>query len=321
MADSFGPKPEIINPLVNAALAKAKGKPGTSGVWDVVRQLGQGNLTLINVVQSTPTSAFDPASLPGELSSSQSVMAIESDKGPLLVAFTARDVTSLLPPGAPEGIAEQQLPALQVANVAGKAPYFGLVIDPGSENGMVIPGDFLNAGLPAGKTNARAKAVLAILNKENTNDPSVREALVAAVAEGPMYTAINKAALDSTGQPQFPVVPIPDRVLRGDNSANSEPTGEGTEVAILFGTSPAEIAAALDLNEWVPAPVRMNDVVASVRKSANLKLAVINPQGPTLQVPIVNEAPAVDTGILYGEPTPEPGPSTEPDGGTREGED
>jgi hypothetical protein len=265
------------------------------------------------VIRGNASSAYDPTNLPGDLGGSQSVMAINTEKGPYLVAFTANHVKALLPPGAPPGVTEQQLPALEVATIAGKEPYFGLIIDPGSENSLAIPGDFLRAGLPSGKTNARAKAVLAILNRGNTNDPSIREALVAAVAEGPMYTAINKAALDEKGQPEFPVIPI-----------QAGPDGlpvSGGEAAIVFGTSPAEIAAAFDLKQWVPAPVRVNDVVTAVRRSANLKLAVIDPQGPTLQIPIADQEFKTNVADLLNEPTPEPGESTEPDGGTREGED
>lgn len=309
MVDSIGPKPEIINLGVNEALARAKGNPGPSSVWDVVRQLGQGELTVANTVSEAPSSAFDPTALPGDLAPQQSILALNSDKGPLLVAFTEKNISSLLPPGIPQAVDEKQYPALQVASIAGKEPYAGLAIDPGSENGYVIPRPFLNAGLPGGQTNFQVKTMLA--NPQFTQasaDSGARQALIQAVATGPIYTPVEKAAFEATGEFKFPLVPLGGAALNGQTPAPD------ADAAVIFGTSPAEIAAVFNPDQWVPMQVRLNDVIATLRKSSNVKLVVINPHGPTLQLPVTPQAPS-------DEPTPEPGPSTEPDGGTREGED
>lgn len=314
MAEIFGLKPEIINAPVNDALAKAKASPAPNSVWEVVRQLGQGELTVVNTTSVAPTSAFDPTSLPGDFVS-QAMLALNSDKGPLLVAFTARNVSSILPENAPATVEEQQIPAGQVAAIASKEPYAGLAIDPGSPNGYVIPSAFLGAGLPIGRTNHRAKALLA--NATTKTDVAGREALVAAIAGGPMYTAAEKVLLEASGEVKFPLVPL-DAAAAGNGAP-----GPDLEAAVVFGTSPAEIAAVFSPEQWTPIPVKLNDVVATVRKNANLKLVVINPLGPTLQLPITADmaaAPASSEELL-SEPTPEPGSATEPDGGTREGED
>jgi len=316
MADSPGAKPEIVNFAVNEALAKAKAQADPSAAWDVVRQLGQGPLTIVNInTDVAQQSALDPTALPSDLAPAQSVLAIGSEKGPLLVAFTARNVRSMLPPGAPEEISEQLMPALQVAAIAGKEPYAGLAIDPGSENGIAIPAAFLSAGLPNGRTNVKAKTILAGLGSTDpAADAQIRQSLISAVAAGPLYTATEKATLDETGQPKFPLIPLK------PGTSGEQATGEN-EVAVCFGTSPAEIAAAFNPEQWTPVPVRLNEVIDIVRKMANLKLAVINPKGPTLQLPVLNPAPEVNFDDLLKEPTPEPGATTEPDAGTREGED
>jgi len=327
MADTPGPKPEILNAAVNAALAKGKANPTPSAVWDVVRQLGQGLLTVVSSGQQE--SQLSPTALPGELTGGQAVFALNSDKGPLLAAFTARNVQTLLPEDAPANVTEEPVPGWELARIASSPPYVGLAIDPGSENGMVIPAQFLQAGLPAGQINIEAKNFMSVAN--NMNDAQ-RQALIRALAVGPLYTAVDRNSLaGGTQQANFPLIPL------GETDGQPHPE---TEVAIVFGTSPAEIAAVFTPEQWTPIKVRMNDVIATVRKSANAKLIIINPHGPTLQLPINTDAvdqantqsaaaaavPQADAATalpddLLAEPTPPIGPSTEPDGGTREGED
>jgi len=280
-------------------------------------------LTVVNTAPEPAAvqSAFDPTSLPSELQSTgQSILAINSEKGPLLVGFTARNVATLLPPGAPGELNEEQFPAVQVAAIAAKEPYAGLAIDPGSANGYVIPADFLRAGLPQGGSNPMAKALLAHPEiSKNPGNAQARQQLVAAVAAGPMYTAVERKSFEETGEYKFPVIPINVKLQPG------EAPPPDAESAVIFGTSPAEIVAAFSPDQFVPLPVRLNDVVKSVQQNANIKMIVINPLGPTLQLPITGQVPGADAAEaseeLLNEPTPEPGPATEPDGGTREGED
>lgn len=329
MVETAGPKPEIINPGVNEAMAKSKANPTPGSIWDVVRNLGQGELTIVHTVSQAHTSAFDPTSLPGDLVPSQSVLAINvQNLGPVLVAFTARNVQTMLPPDDTQKLEEQQLPALQIAAIAAKEPYAGLVIDPGSETSQIIPGTFLKSGIPLQGTNPQAKALLSNPNlAKNPGDAAAREQLVRAIATGPVYTPVEKAAFEATGEFKFPLIPLGTPPAPGETPAPDSPA------AVVFGTSPAEIAAAFPVDQWVPIAVRLNDVVATVRQSANVKMVVINPLGPTLQLPITAETPIPAPGTplhepstssadaVLDEPTPEPGPSTEPDGGTREGED
>jgi hypothetical protein len=292
-------------------MRKAKAKPESNAIWDVVRQLGQGGLTVVSVGRTEP--ATSPTNLPGELTP-QAVLAIGSEKGPLLAAFTFSNVASMLPADGPADYSEQQLPALELVKLASGEPYAGLALNPGTAEGIVIPGPLLAAGLPAGRTNFRAKSLInAVTVQSQTGKPAddMRQALMTALASGPVYTAAEKASLDSGNEPKFPLLPM------GGKTEPGQPVSPDTPAAVLFGTSPAEIAAVFGAEDWVPVPVRMVDVVKAVQKNHAVSTVVVNPMGPTLQMPV------------EAEPTPEPaetqdsevGAATEPDGGTREGED
>ena len=333
----------VVNQPVRDAVQKAKASPVPASAWDVVRQLGQGMLTIANV-GAAPQPSTSPTSLPAGLTP-QAVLALGSEKGPVLAAFTTSNVAGLLPAGGPRQISEQLVPAVEVARLVAAGSYAGLAVDPGTEHGYVIPAEFLKAGLPGGRTNARAKTLL----QGGNLDEEGRKALLQALAAGPIYTPAEKAALDAGNATKFPLVPLGGPIQPGEVPPE-------TAAAVVFGTSPAEIAAMFNPEQWVPVPVRMNDVVQLVRKSAPVKLAVINPLGPTLQLPISpapadgaasadgsepsdsSAAPVVaDMGelgaapkpsdaefgaalaALLAEPTPPEGSSTEPDAGTREG--
>ncbi|MCL1800528.1 MAG: SseB family protein [Promicromonosporaceae bacterium] len=301
--DPAAAPPKPLNAPVAAALTKAKANPLPGSIWDVVRQLGQGMLTVVSVGGGEP--ATSPTSLPGEFTP-QAVLALNSPKGPVLAAFTSSNVSSMLPPDAVSAkrVNEQQVPAMEVAKLAGTTTYAGLALDPGTEHGMVIPAQFLNAGLAGGRANAPAKH---LLNIASTADEETRRNLLKALAAGPIFTPVEKASAAEGKETKFPLVPL------GKNEADPD----DTRMAVIFGTSPAEIAAAFPPEQWTPVPVRMHQVVETIRKNTPLDMVVVNPLGPTLQLPVTNVAPSVDP----DEPTPEPGPSTEPDGGTREGED
>jgi len=319
MANTAGTQPQVINELVNAALIKAQTKPGPLAVWDVLRQLAQGNLTVLVTVDPNAGSAFDPTNLPGAIQPAQSLLSIKSDRGLLLAAFTMRNVGSLVPPVAPQNLAEEVRSAIEIAGVARQEAYAGLLLDPGTEHSMVIPSATITAGLDG--ANLAAKALLSNPNlAKNPGDTQARNNLVRAIAGGPMYTPIDRAEFMASKQVKFPLMPL--GLASADPDQQIAPDAPS---AVIFGTSQAEIAAAFDPEKWAPMPVRINDVVKTLQKTANLQRVIINPLGPALQLPIMNDtsgaAPAAQTDDILAEPTPEPGPATEPDGGTREGED
>lgn len=330
------------NPLLELALERYKSSPGVKASWEVARQLGQGDVYVASI--SPERDATSPTAIPGSVVP-ESVLALPSPNGPVLAVFTDPDGPRKLPGDAPPNLSVRPQSALGAAQVAAAGQYAGLVINPGTETATVLPAEMLRVALPAGKTNSQAKEIL----NNPAPTPEHRAALIKALASGPVYTAVARSSLGKDQAPLFPVIPL-------DGSAPAQVAENtvlpaDTPAAVIFGTSPAEIALIFDPDQWIPVPVRIGDVLNAVGKTANVTTMVVNPGGPTLQLPTQPPAPA--TGSAGAAPanvgtrvsgsafsagslnlvdevapaevapaeTPEPGPSTEPDAGTREGED
>ena len=302
---------EQTNTLLETALERYKADPGLKTTWDVARQLGHGD---VYVASTSPNrDATSPTAIPGSVVP-ESVLALPSPKGPVLAVFTSADAPTNLPGEAPPNLTVRAQSALGAVQVASGEPYAGLVINPGSPTATVIPAELLRIALPAGRTNATAKTLL------NIPQPSTeqRALLVKALATGPVYTPIARDTIGDGKQPSFPVIPLDGTTVATEENQVFPPDTPG---AIVFGTSPAEIALAFDPEKWVPVPVRINEVLNAVRKTTNVTRMLINPGGPALQLPL-GPPPTDSDPVPTGEPeTPIPGPSTEPDAGTREGED
>ncbi|MDR2702848.1 MAG: SseB family protein [Cellulomonadaceae bacterium] len=354
------------NQLLELALAKYREDPSLRVLWEVTRQLGQGNVYTASIAPKYD--ALSPTAIPMGVVP-ESVLALPSEKGPLLALFTDPNGPANLPGEVPPDLAVRVQPGVAAAVVGAKEPYAGVVINPGSDRAVAIPAQVLAIGLPQGKTNTAAKNLLTVPK------PSMeqRQAMVQALAAGPLYTAVARSSVTAAGGigegdagkgPIFPLVPLdgsapggtvsggPGAGGSGDDSGGQNGGLElnaGTPAALIFGTSPAEIAVIFDPESWVPIAVSIGDVLKAIGKSADIKLILVNPAGPSLHLPISQDDKAAATAQAAGsvadsiadlanadaelansmsddgapseDESPSNGHGSEPDGGTREGED
>ena len=355
------------NQLVELALANYQKTPGLKALWDVVRQLGQGNIYTASIAPQQDV--LSPTSIPGGVLP-ESVLAMPSPQGPVLAVFTNPEGPSKMPGEAPPNMQVRVQPAIAAAAVGSKEPYAGICINPGTPGAAVIPAEMLRVALPQGKTNIAAKNLL------NSPSPTIeqRQAMVEALASGPLYTAIARHSVAAAQQgnspqdgdnaekgirPVFPLIPLDgsapaattnanpgDGEAEGGVSSNMTPLPAGTPAALVFGTSPAEVAALFDPELWVPVPMRIADVIKAVGQTADIKMVLVNPGGPALHLPITSDDVAAAAQAIANEAADKAaaeaktarekaaaevveaeeveadnGPGTEPDGGTREGED
>jgi len=310
------------NALLEKALARYKANPDIKGTWEVARQLGQGDVYVASI--SPERDATSPTAIPGAVAP-ESVLALPSPKGPVLAVFTKQDGPTSLPGESAPNITARPQSALGVAHVAAQEPYAGLVINPGTDQATVVPAELLRVALPHGRTNVAVKELLGYPNPT----PEQKAALIKALASGPVYTPVHRDSLGEALSPKFPVIPLDGTEVAEPGKQEAQPD---TPTAVVFGTSPAEIALVFDPNEWVPVPVRIGDVLQAVGKTSNVKRILLNPGGPSLHLPVGPPPPnapapgsASDINAAFsGAPVPtenDNGPGTEPDAGTREGED